>query len=229
MKPLYTQQEFNLAKSKDLLPLQCKCCNNKFYKTLEFIKHKALNPTKSASGEYCSQKCYQTISKTKITVSCKQCAKQFEKFPNKIKRSPNHFCSKLCASRFNVLIRKPSKRNPNGTSQLEKYLKVQLESIYSTLDLSFNNREILKGLELDIYIKSLNLAFEINGIHHYEPIYGIDRLDKCKLNDYSKTKLCHKLKLDLCIINTSEQKRVTPKSSQKYLDIITKIINERIS
>lgn len=229
MKPLYTQQEFNIAKSKDLLPLECKCCQNTFYKSLEFIKHQALNPTKTATGDYCSNICYRTMSKTKTKVKCLQCNKEFEKFPNKIKKSPKHFCSKKCAANYNVFTRKPSIRNPNGTSKLEKYLKIQLELIYPKLDLAFNTRSILNGkLELDIYIKSLNLAFEINGIHHYEPIYGLDRLTKCKLNDTSKTKLCHKAKIDLCIINTSEQKRVTVKSSQKYLDIITKIINERI-
>ena len=35
-------------------------------------------------------------------------------------------------------------------------------------------------------------------------------------------------KIDLCIIDTSQQSYITPKTSQKYLDIITKIINDRV-
>jgi len=81
---------------------------------------------------------------------------------------------------------------------------------------------------LDIYIPSLNLAFELNGIFHYEPIFGVDKLEKINKNDISKSKTCFNMKIDLCIIDTSYQKYIKPKTSQKYLDIITNIINERL-
>ena len=32
--------------------------------------------------------------------------------------------------------------------------------------------------ELDVYVPSLNLAFELNGIFHYEPIYGEKKLNQ---------------------------------------------------
>ena len=68
----------------------------------------------------------------------------------------------------------------------------------------------------------------MNGIFHYEPIYGINKLNQIQENDKSKTKLCHDLKIDLCIIDVSQQKYFTISTSQKYLDIITNIINERL-
>ena len=83
--------------------------------------------------------------------------------------------------------------------------------------------------ELDIYFPTLNFAVELNGIFHYEPIYGIDKLNQVIENDKSKTKMCHDNKIDLCIIDVSQQKYVKPSNSKKYLDIITNIIKERMS
>lgn len=39
------------------------------------------------------------------------------------------------------------------------------------LDFKFNDRETI-GLKLDIYIPSLKLAFEINGVFHRKNIFG---------------------------------------------------------
>jgi hypothetical protein len=92
--------------------------------------------------------------------------------------------------------------------------------------MDFNRKEAI-GSELDIHIPSLNLAFELNGIFHYEPIYGEDKLQKIEENDISKSKACHDAKIDLCVIDTSGQKYFKPKTSEKYLNIITNIINKR--
>lgn len=51
---------------------------------------------------------------------------------------------------------------------------------------SYTNRT----LELDMYNKELRLAFEYNGIQHYEPIYGQKRFNVSKRNDEEKNKLC---------------------------------------
>ena len=53
-------------------------------------------------------------------------------------------------------------------------------------------------------------------------------MKKIQKNDFSKSKLCHDMKIDLCVINTSFQKYVKPSNSKKYLYIITEIIDERI-
>jgi hypothetical protein len=68
----------------------------------------------------------------------------------------------------------------------------------------------------------------LNGIFHYEPIYGVNKLDKIQSNDISKSKACFDAKIDLCIIDTSTQSYFKESTSQKYLNIIINIINERL-
>lgn len=72
-----------------------------------------------------------------------------------------------------------------------------------------------------IYFPSLKLAFELNGIFHYEPIYGSDKLSSIQNNDHRKFAACHEAGISLCIIDTSKQTYFKPKSSQRFLDIIT--------
>ena len=150
------------------------------------------------------------------------CNKDFIKITAEINRSKNHFCSKSCSASYS------NKNKSHGTrrSKLETYLEEQLTILYPNLHIDFNKKDAI-GSELDIYILSLNLAFELNGIFHYEPIYGSSKLSQIQLNDISKSKACHDAKIDLCIIDTSSQKYVKPSTSQKYLDIITNIINQR--
>lgn len=222
MKPLYTQKEFNNSKSNDKLACKCYYCNKPFYKSKNVIQ-RALNPNNVTTNKYCSRNCLYLSMNTKINVDCKNCNKSFLKKPNEIKKSPNHFCSKSCAATHN----NKNKSYGNRRSKLENWLEEQLTILYPTLNIDYNQKLAINS-ELDIYISSLNIAFELNGIFHYEPIFGVDKLSQIKENDISKSKACYDAKIDLCIIDTSQQKYVKPSTSQKYLDIITNIIKERI-
>lgn len=222
MKPLYTQEEFKKAKTKDKLPCKCYACDDIFYKTKLSIQI-ILNPNSSSKGKYCSHECYSKNLITKEKLNCTNCNTEFEKLPNQIKKSKNHFCSKSCSATYN----NKHKTHGNRRSKLEKYIEEQLIVLHPNLDIHFNRKDTV-GSELDIYIPSLNIAFELNGPFHYEPIYGVDKLNQIQSNDISKSKACHDTKIDLCIIDASQQKYVKPSTSQKYLDIIIEIINERL-
>lgn len=223
MKPLYTQEEYMLSKSIDELPLECYYCSNIFLKKKKYITSE-LNLNKG-EVKFCSQKCSKSFNITKETINCTNCNTEFTKTQGQIKKSKsgNHFCSKSCAATFNNKNKKTGTRR----SKLEAWLEEQLINLYSDLDIHFNRKDTI-GSELDIYIPSLNIAFELNGIFHYEPIYGNDKLQKIQENDISKSKACHEHKIDLCVIDTSGQKYFKPATSQKYLDIINTIINERL-
>lgn len=223
MKPLYTQTEFNSAKSTDKLSCECYQCGNIFYSPKKEIKYTLKNNLERI--KYCSIECRNSAQLKNIILDCKNCGETFNKKYREYKRDPdkNHFCSRSCAASYN------NKHKKHGTrrSKLEGWIEEQLTILYPNLDIHFNRKDIICS-ELDIYIPSLNLAFELNGIFHYEPIYGKDKLKQIQENDYSKTKACHDNQIDLCIIDTSTQKRFTPKSSEKYLNIITNIIKERL-
>lgn len=221
MKPLFTQDDFNQSDSKTLLPCMCYQCNIIFFKTKRQIAQ-VLNPNSTSVGKYCSDSCMSLARKTKQKVICKNCSIEFEKFTKEIQKSPNHFCSKSCAATYN----NKNKTHGNRRSKLEIWLEEKLASIYPNLEIHFNQKTVIQS-ELDIYIPSLKLAFELNGIFHYEPIYGENKLNKIQNNDQNKFQACLENGISLCIIDTSMQTYFKPTSSKKYLDIITKIIDCR--
>jgi hypothetical protein len=85
------------------------------------------------------------------------------------------------------------------------------------------------GFELDIYIPTLNLAFEINGIVHYKNIYGQEKYERTKNNDRNKMVKCYERDITLVVLDTMEQHKFTEESSARYLDTVCKIINLRLS
>ncbi len=222
MKPLYSQNEFDIAKSSDKLKCECYTCEKAFYLTKHQIQD-VLNPNENRQGRYCSKKCQNKSQESKESVTCFNCNTEFYKTRSQIKKTKNNFCSKSCAATYN------NKNKTHGTrrSKLETWLEEKLISLYPNLEFHFNQKTAINS-ELDIYIPSLNLAFELNGIFHYEPIYGINKLQQIQENDISKSKACHEAKIDLCTIDTSGQKYVKPSTSQKYFDIINNIIKERL-
>src|ERR1019366_2749034 len=100
-------------------------------------------------------------------------------------------------------------------SKLECWLENKLPLLYPNQTFHFNCKDAINS-ELDIYIPSLKLAFELNGIFHYEPIYGVNKLEQITNNDHRKFQACIENGIELCIIDTSNQKHFTEKSSDKF-------------
>ena len=221
MKKLFTNIEFKNTSTKDQLPLKCYNCGNTFYVTKRtIIVASDLKQRKQA--KFCSINCSNEAQTKRQKLNCTNCNRIFEKKLKEIKKSKNHFCSRSCAGTYN------NKHKTHGTrrSKLEVWLEDQLNDLYPILNIDFNKKDTI-GSELDIYIPSMKLAFELNGIFHYEPIYGEDKLQQIQENDTNKFQACQKKEISLCSIDTSQQKYFKEKSSKKYLDIITTIINQR--
>lgn len=151
---------------------------------------------------------------------CKVCNQKFERCFSQISQSTNHFCSRSCAGTYTNQHRKTGTRR----SKLEYWLESQLVQLYPNLTFVFNQKFVI-GSELDIYLPDLKLAFELNGIFHYEPIFGEEKLQKMQQNDNNKFQLCQQRGISLCVIDTSSQKYFKVSSSQKYLTIICNIID----
>lgn len=210
-----TQEKFDLLKGKDFIYIECEICNLIFSKSKKDILNLILY--KNSPVKLCSFKCkakFQTVSKP---VKCACCTKIFIKRNFEIKKSENHFCSQSCSATFN------NKNKTHGTkvSKLELYLQEQLTLLYPNLEILYSNKQII-GSELDIYIPSLKLAFEIQGIFHYQPIFGQEKLEQIQKNDLEKVVKCQELNIKLITIDTRNQKRFTEKSSEPFLNLIKK-------
>ena len=155
----------------------------------------------------------------KQEVTCNNCSINFFKVSSQIKHS-NNFCSKSCAATFN----NKNKKHGSRRSKLEVWLEQELVRIYPNLVFQFNSKEAI-GSELDIYIPSLKLAFELNGIFHYEPIFGDKKLDQIQVNDQNKFQACQVNGISLCVIDVSKLVYFKPINAQSFLDIISDIVS----
>ena len=175
---------------------------------------------------YCSAECRNIGQQTGKTLICKICNKSLYRTQSAIKKNTtgNFFCSRSCSATYRNLNKTTGIRR----SKLEKYIEEQLSNKYPNLEILFNDKSVINS-ELDIYIPSLKLAFELNGIFHYEPIFGEDKLSQIENNDKRKFQACLEKSIELCIIDTSSQKYFKPKSSQKFLDIVVSLIELKSS
>lgn len=219
----FSQLQFSYSKSRDLLSIKCEQCNNIFYRPKNQIQA-VLNGNSKLKLKYCSSKCVGIINNKSKKVKCEQCNKEFFKQRNEFTRSSYNFCSKSCAAKYNNTHKKTGIRR----SKLEIWIEDQLTNLYPNLKIHFNRKDTINS-ELDIYIPSLKLAFELNGIFHYEPIFGNEKLNKIQKNDNNKFFKCQEKNISLCIIDTSSQKYFKEQTSKKFLDIITNIINQNLA
>ena len=224
---LYTDDVFRQTlinkKSRDFITLSCHVCGCSFNRRKNDLQWSA---ARGRLYVVCSTKCGTHTQKSCITVSCSYCGKGIVKQLSQKKKSKsgNSFCNHSCATTY----QNAHKTTGSRRSKLEIWLEQQLILTYPALSIEFNKKDTINS-ELDIYIPSLNLAFELNGIFHYEPIYGKDKLESILNNDDRKFQACLEHGIELCIIDSSKQKRFTDKSSQQYLDIINDIITSKLA
>lgn len=218
---LISEIELLNRKYSDMIPIKCDICNQIYSKQQKFVKSQLkLHPNRK---HHCSLSCKSKAYSQRVEVECKSCKKTFLKRKRQFEKFPNSFCSSSCAATFNNTHKTYGYRR----SKLEKYLESELTFIYPDIEFHFNRKDTINS-ELDIYIPSLKLAFEINGIFHYEPIYGKDQLQKIQNNDNRKFQACLELGIELCIIDTSNLSYFKKTNAQKYLDIILNIINLKL-
>jgi hypothetical protein len=223
MYPLYTENEFREATSRQLLPILCLHCGKTFHLTKRDVQSK-LNPNHNRNGNFCSNQCQRLHENPPITVQCDQCHTSFIKSPKEIKKSSHHFCSSSCAAKWN----NTHKTKGTRVSKLEVWLAAKLPTLYPDLEFHFNRKDAING-ELDIFIPSLRLAFELNGIFHYEPIYGSEKLGRIWANDARKMLACAEHSIELCVIDVSSLSYFKEQRAVKFLTIIRNLIDSKLS
>ena len=126
---------------------------------------------------------------------CAFCGKKTRRQMSHLKKIKNIFCTRSCAASFNNKLKRKSRR-----SKCEKMLFDLLCKEFPKLNILNNDKIMLKGLEADIAIPSLNLAIEWNGIVHYKPIYGQKKLTNVQNLDKKKIQLANQLNIHLIVV-----------------------------
>jgi hypothetical protein len=137
----------------------------------------------------------------------------------KYRKSKNVFCNMSCRAVYNNTHKTVGIRR----SKLEIWLEEKLNKIYPNLEIHYCRKDAINS-ELDIYIPSLKLGFELNGIYHYEPIHGQQILENIQNNDKRKFQACLEQNIELCIIDSSSLKYFKESNALPYLKIIQNII-----
>ena len=220
MKALYTKEEFNKAKLKDKLSCECYICSKPFLVKKHSIMY-ALKGTRDYA-KYCSKPCQSIGQIKRQKCNCLNCGLEFGKKIAEFKRSKKHFCSQSCSVSYNNTHKKTGTRR----SKLEIYLEQQLTILYPALQIDYNKKDTINS-ELDIYIPSLKLAVELNGIYHYEPIHGQNKLEQIQNNDQRKFQACLEKNIELLLIDVSGFKHWKEEKANFFLKIIVQIINDK--
>ena len=223
-KMLITVNELKDFKSRDSIPFECPICTKTFHRSKNLVQ-RWLKGTHSIS--YCSHKCknkQQTEKGTK-TVICHNCNNSFIRCISELNKSSKFkFCSRKCSA----IYWNSHKTHGYRRSKLEVWLETNLTKSYPNLEIHFNKISTINS-ELDIYIPSLKLAFELNGIFHYESIYSEEKLKRTQNNDGRKFQACLEKQIELCVINVSKIKYFKEKTSIPIFEIIKTIIDNKLN
>lgn len=197
----------------------CSCCEQEFYKALVYHPDRKKNyPSmagKNISGNvFCSKKCKDQFANKRKEFCCGWCNKEFSKTRAESGKSKSgfEFCSRSCSISYNNTIRRRTRR-----SKSEILLYNLISEKYPELNILPNDKTLLGGLEVDIGIPKLNMAIEWNGVVHYKPIFGQEKLTKIKSIDAKKKRIAKNKGINLLII-----KDLVSKSSyvhEKFLEI----------
>ena len=224
--------QFSVWKSKTQKSFRCKNCIKLINKTIKTVKPKiklckvCLKDCPSKGNSlYCSSYCKKLNKKLHKHI-CTRCNTNFLNIEKKSK-----YCSHSCRSIHLKLSSYAHKAGGKSRSQIELLIEENLIKDFPGMQFKFNDKEVI-GSELDVYIPELRIAIEINGIVHYEPIYGEDTLRKTQNRDKQKMINCYELGIELIVIPLGRRglsKKQTEEIYQEISNIIRRNQNRKNS
>lgn len=156
--------------------------------------------------------------------SCGQCGKILVKHNAEINASKTGkvFCNKSCSATYS----NTHKTYGHRVSMIQRYVHKKLFQTYPCLQFQFNKINSI-GMQLDISVPKINIAFQINGIFHYESIYGEEKLKAVQENDKKKIELCKQKNIQLFVIDISKYKTFKDQYGEQLLEFISNKINSK--
>ena len=136
MKILTSKEDFDKAKSRDLIDLECIICKKIIKRTKHDVKShlRFIEEGRILSGSFCSNKCQGKHNIKIQKINCKQCNVEFFRQPCEIKKSINNFCSHSCSGIYNSTHKNYGTRR----AKLEAWLESQLSILYPNLEIKYN-------------------------------------------------------------------------------------------
>lgn len=142
MTVLFNDDEYNNAKSSDLLPLRCEKCNKTFY----VVKKLITQEYKQHRGrcKYCSIECKCAAAKTSVNVVCECCGKDIKVNKSVYDKSINKrfYCSNSCSSIIQNKNRIVTKETKNKISESLKQYNIKHYRLQE--DTQNKNKHILR-------------------------------------------------------------------------------------
>lgn len=199
-----------------LLDRICLQCAKEFkvpHKTIKYAEKMGI-----VKGRFCSILCGSLYNHKDGSreINCAQCFKSCIKQVSELKKSKNgnSFCGQSCAATYNNTHKTTGYRR----SKLENYIEEKLRSEYPSLTIITNDK-LLVNSELDFYFPQINLALEVNGIFHYKPIYGEDKLKRIQENDATKLKLCEEKRVKLIVFEDTTKNFNKDRAEERWEEI----------
>ncbi len=152
-----------------------------------------------------------------------ECANCGKRVVRKKREDSNDTLHRVCSRSCNAMYQNTHKTSGFRRSKLEIYLEGRIRAEYPNLELDCNNKTAI-GSELDYYFPALRFAIELNGIFHYEPIYGNAKFEKIQDNDRQKVIRCYEAGIELCVINTANTRYVTASTKERYWKIVKDLL-----
>jgi len=218
MVALFDITKIHTFKNTENLLFKCDFCGLKFSRKAKRVKDKIPRGNKH---QFCSSACSGKAILKGENKKCTNCNKTRYIPLNEIKKSKTgrFFCSQSCSATYN----NTHKKHGNRRSKLEVWIETRFANDFPNLKVLYNNKDTINS-ELDIYFPDLKIAVELNGIFHYEPIYGKEQLLKIQKNDKRKLQACLENKIELIIIDVSKFSSFKFSKADVYYKIIKNIV-----
>lgn len=209
------KQYQQICKENNNIPQSLKQVSNKLSRGIQFIVNRF-----GSWDNFVRQCGYQPAFERYITISDDQLIENYKK----LCRQTNSIISgsqynsidgrigsfKSIIMRFktwNNFLKQCDVEMPKGSSILQRHILKRLKQEYNTLEICHRFRSAIPSkLQFDIYLPELKLAFQINGISHYQPIYGQKSFLRTTKNDKIKMQQCKTCGISLHQMKSNIQK-----------------------